>query len=72
MSLEKFDKLSQTSEESNTEEKSVSTNILPDYPSMTYRKEGILVVNTEFPGNFALNTFINDLRAERIQDTMGL
>ncbi|NES25267.1 MAG: hypothetical protein F6K41_41795 [Symploca sp. SIO3E6] len=64
--------MSQTSEKSNTEEKSVSTNILPYDPSMTYRKEGILVVDTEFPKNLDLNTFIDDLRVERIQDTMGL
>jgi len=70
--FEKIEKLSQISEELNTEEKSVSTNILPDEPSMTYRKEGILVVDTDFPENLDLNTFIDDLRAERIQDIMAL
>lgn len=50
--FEKIDKLSQTAAEITSEEKSGSTNILPDNPSMTYRKEGILVVDTEFPEKF--------------------
>ena len=70
--FEKIDKLSQTSADIDPEEKSGSTNVLPDRPSMIYRKEGILVVDTEFPENFDLNTFIDDLRAERIQDIMAL
>ncbi|NET55857.1 MAG: hypothetical protein F6K47_06710 [Symploca sp. SIO2E6] len=70
--FEKIDKLSQISADINTEEKSVSTNNMPEKPSMIYRKEGILVVDAEFPENLELNTFINDLREERIQDIMAL
>ena len=70
--FEKIDKLSQTAADKNPEENSGATNILPDNPSTIYRKEGILVVDTEFPDNFDMNTFIDDLRAERIQDIMAL
>lgn len=70
--FEKVEKLSQSSAKINSEEKSVSPKIMPDKPSMIYRKEGILVVDTAFPENFDMNTFIDDLRAERIQDIMAL
>ncbi|BAY15811.1 hypothetical protein NIES21_16300 [Anabaenopsis circularis NIES-21] len=33
-----------------------------------YRKDGILVVDAELPANFDINTFIDELREERIQD----
>ncbi|MCC5637463.1 hypothetical protein LC593_16755 [Nostoc sp. CHAB 5844] len=33
-----------------------------------YRQDGILVVDAEFPANFDINTFIDELREERIQE----
>ncbi|MBD2301924.1 hypothetical protein [Nostoc sp. FACHB-190] len=33
-----------------------------------YRKDGILVVDAELPANFDINTFIDELREERIQE----
>ena len=37
-----------------------------------YRKEGILVVETEPMGNLDINAFIDELREERIREQMGL
>ncbi len=36
-----------------------------------YRKEGILVVETEPIGNLDINAFIDELREERIQEQMA-
>ena len=36
-----------------------------------YRKEGILVVETEPINNLDINAFINELREERIQEQMA-
>ena len=73
--LEKITQLSQMSQklaEINPEKPSKLSNIETDDRSMIYRKEGILVINTEFPKTFDINTFIDDLREERIQDIMAL
>lgn len=73
--LEKITQLSQMSQklaEINPEKPSKLSNIETDDRSMIYRKEGILVINTEFPKTFDINTFIDDLREERIQDIMTL
>jgi hypothetical protein len=58
--------------EINPEKPSKLSNIETDDRSMIYRKEGILVINPEFPKTFDINTFIDDLREERIQDIMAL
>jgi hypothetical protein len=76
--LEKITQLSQMTQklaDINPEKPSKLSNIETietDDRSMIYRKEGILVINPEFPKTFDINTFIDDLREERIQDIMAL
>ncbi|MCL1471624.1 hypothetical protein [Argonema antarcticum] len=69
---EKIDTLSQKAAEKHPEQHSELTNIMPSKESKIYRKLGILVLDAELPENFDLNTFIDDLREERIQDQMAL
>ncbi|MFB2972534.1 hypothetical protein ACE1CD_26545 [Aerosakkonema sp. BLCC-F183] len=69
---EKIDALNQKSAEKSLDKSSESTNIPPSNQSKIYRKSGILVLDAELPENFDLNTFIDDLREERIQNQMGL
>ena len=54
------------------EEQSELTNTSQSNKTKIYRKEGILVVNAELPESFDLNSFIDELREERIQDQMAL
>lgn len=49
-----------------------ATNVVSSNQLKVYRKEGILVVDAQLPENFDLNTFIDELREERIQDQMAL
>lgn len=69
---EKIDALSHKAAENSPERNSELTNIIPSKESKIYRKSGILVLDAELPENFDLNTFIDDLREERIQDQMAL
>lgn len=46
-------------------------NALSPQPPRVYRKEGILVVETEPISNFDINSFIGELREERIRDQMS-
>ncbi|BAZ32311.1 hypothetical protein NIES4074_48130 [Cylindrospermum sp. NIES-4074] len=48
----------------------VTNNVSSLNQPRVYRKEGILVIDAELPENFDFNTFIDELRAERIQDLM--
>ncbi|WP_414569817.1 hypothetical protein [Nostoc sp. CCY 9925] len=43
-----------------------TTNVVYSSQAKVYRKERILVVDAELPENLDLNTFINELREERI------
>lgn len=61
---EKVDALSQKPTE--------ATNVASPNQPRVYRKEGILVVDAEMPENLDFNTFIDELREERIQEQMGL
>jgi hypothetical protein len=65
---EKIEVLSQQLTEEHTQQNSEMNNLLPDKQANLYRKEGILVVEAELPENFDINTFIDELREERIQD----
>lgn len=69
---EKIDALSQQgAEEHPDKQDSQTTNaLLPQQPKV-YRKEGILVVDAELPENFDINTFIDELREERIREQMA-
>lgn len=69
---EKIEVLSHNAAEQYPEQNSELANMLPSNQSKLYRKEGILVLDAELPGDFDLNTFIDDLREERIQDQMAL
>lgn len=55
-----------------TQQTAEATNLLSSNQPKVYRKEGILVVDAQLPENFDLNTFIDELREERIQDQMAL
>lgn len=46
-------------------------NALAPQPPRVYRKEGILVVETEPISNLDINNFIGKLREERIQDQVS-
>ncbi len=65
---EKIEALSQQQPEKYTQQNSENNNLLSDNQANVYRKNGILVVEAELPQDFDLNTFINELREERIQD----
>lgn len=69
---EKIETLSHNAAEKYPEQNSELTNIPPSNQSKIYRKSGILVLDAELPENFDINTFIDDLREERIQDQMAL
>lgn len=69
---EKIDSLNQQVTEKSPEEHSELTTISQSNQAKIYRKEGILVVDAELPENFDLNSFIDELREERIQDQMTL
>lgn len=70
---EKINTLSQQgAKEHSTQQESQTTNALLLQQPKVYRKEGILVVDAELPGNFDINTFIDELRSERIQEQMAL
>lgn len=65
---EKIEALSHKTAEKHPEPNSELTSIMPSHLAKIYRKEGILVLDAELPKNFDINTFIDDLREERIQD----
>jgi DNA-binding transcriptional MocR family regulator len=69
---EKIDALSQQMAEEHTEQNSEVTNVVSSNQPKVYRKEGILVVDAELPENFDLNTFIDELREERIRNQMAV
>ncbi|MBD2567317.1 hypothetical protein [Anabaena lutea] len=69
---EKIHALTQKKVEEDTEQNSDTTNVTPLNQAKVYRKEGILVVDAELPENFDFNTFIDELREERIRDQMAL
>ncbi|WP_334957694.1 hypothetical protein [Nostoc sp.] len=50
-----------------TQQTAETTNIVSSNQPNVYRKEGILVVDAQLPENFDLNTFIDELREERIR-----
>ncbi len=66
---EKINALSQAEEY--IEQNSQPTNVVSSSQTKVYRKEGILVVDAKLPENFDLNTFIDDLREERISNQRG-
>jgi len=43
----------------------------PKAASRLHRKQGILVIETDNLGEFDINTFISDVREERIQNQIG-
>ncbi|WP_298904230.1 hypothetical protein [uncultured Nostoc sp.] len=55
-----------------TQQTAEATNVVSSNQPKVYRKEGILVVDAQLPENFDLNTFIDELREERIPDQMAL
>ena len=55
-----------------TQQTAEATNVVSSNQPNVYPKEGILVVDARLPDNFDLNTFIDELREERIQDQMAL
>ncbi|WP_334828067.1 hypothetical protein [Nostoc sp.] len=55
-----------------TQQTAEATNVVSSNQPKVYRKEGILVVDAQLAENFDLNTFIDELREERIQDQMAL
>ncbi|MEH1832425.1 MAG: hypothetical protein V7L29_10190 [Nostoc sp.] len=55
-----------------TQQTTEATNAVSSNQPKIYRKEGILVVDAQLAENFDLNTFIDELREERIQDQMAL
>ncbi|MBW4676876.1 MAG: hypothetical protein KME52_23540 [Desmonostoc geniculatum HA4340-LM1] len=55
-----------------TQQTAEATNVVSSSQAKVYRKEGILVVDAKLPESFDLNTFIDELREERIQDQMAL
>ncbi|MFN6468738.1 MAG: hypothetical protein RMY36_003565 [Nostoc sp. SerVER01] len=55
-----------------TQQTAEATNVVSSSQAKVYRKEGILVVDAELPESFDLNSFIDELREERIQDQMAL
>ncbi|MBD2338795.1 hypothetical protein H6G64_17615 [Calothrix sp. FACHB-156] len=65
---EKIEFLSQQVAEEHTSQPSETNNLLPHQSAKLYRKDGILVVDGQLPENFDINTFIDELREERIQD----
>lgn len=69
---EKIDNLNQQIPEKYPEEHSELTNTIQSNQVKIYRKEGVLVVDAELPESFDLNSFIDELREERIQDQMAL
>lgn len=69
---EKIDNLNQQVTEKSPEEHSELTNTIQSNQAKIYRKEGILVVDAELPESFDLNSFIDELREERIQDHKAL
>ncbi|MFB2835173.1 hypothetical protein [Floridanema evergladense] len=69
---EKIDSLNQKVVENSSEEQSELTNKSQSNQAKIYRKEGILVIDAELPESFDLNSFINELREERIQDHKAL
>ncbi|GET41655.1 hypothetical protein [Microseira wollei] len=69
---EKIEALSHKTAEKHPEHNSELTSILPSNQAKIYRKEGILFGDAELPKNFDINTFIDELREERIQEQMAL
>jgi len=69
---EKIASLNQQVTENSPEEHSGLTTISQSNQAKIYRKEGILVVNAELPESFDINSFIDELREERIQDHKAL
>ena len=55
-----------------TQQTAEASNVVSSNQPNIYRKEGILVVDAQLPENFDLNTFIDELREERIRDQMAL
>ncbi len=66
---EKIDDLSQQTSGGRSEQDE-ATNIVSSKQAKVYRKEGILVVDAELSENFDMNTFIDELREERIREQM--
>ncbi len=69
---EKIEALSQKAAKKYPEQTSELHHILASNQAKIYRKEGVLVLDAQLPESFNLNTFIDDLREERIQDIMAL
>ena len=68
---DKINVLSQQVIQSQAEQDFEATaKVLSKQPKV-YRKQGILVVDAELPENFDINTFIDDLREERIWEQMA-
>ncbi|MGJ5674068.1 MAG: hypothetical protein ACR9NN_10730 [Nostochopsis sp.] len=65
---EKIEALSQQKPEKYTQQNSENNNLLSHNQANVYRKDGILVVEAQLPEDFDINTFIDELREERIQD----
>ena len=55
-----------------TQQTAEASNVVSSSQPNIYRKEGIWVVHAQFPENLDLNTFIDELREERICDQMAL
>lgn len=55
-----------------TQQTAEASNVVSSNQPNIYRKEGILVVDAQLPENFDLNTFIDELREERIREQMAL
>lgn len=62
----------QVAEEIANAQDSVAASVKSPQQPKVYRKEGILVVDADFPENFDINAFIDELREERIRDQMAL
>lgn len=69
--IEKIEALNQKTAEENAKQHSASSAVSLKQPTV-YRKEGILVVDAEFPENLDINTLIDELREERISEQMAL
>lgn len=68
---EKVTALNQQNTETTTQISQVVQSSTSQHPKI-YRKEGILVIETEPIGNLDINSFIDELREERIREQMAL
>lgn len=64
---EKIDVLSHHTEQ----QPQVTSGQLEQQPTL-YRKEGLLVINAEWPADLDLDTYMDELREERILEQMAL